>query len=60
MSTYVDTLDVLDLDFVESGENSVIGEGTTIVGHTFRDGKIVFSQARVLFWQFLQSGLDDA
>lgn len=44
-NAFVDTLDVVDFDSLEVGENTVIGEGTTIVGHTFdSNGDIVFKK----------------
>ena len=41
----MDTLDSMDLDFVSVGEKAVVGEGTTILGHSFKDGVMVFSEA---------------
>lgn len=43
-SVYVDSLDFMDLDFVEIGDNAVIGEGTTVVAHTFENGTLRFSK----------------
>ena len=42
-SAFIDTLDVMDLEHLEVGENAVIGEGTTIVCHTFQDGNIIYN-----------------
>ena len=46
-SAVIDTLDVMDLPMLKCGIDSVIGEGTTIVGHTIKDGSLVFGEVRV-------------
>ena len=45
-SAFVDSLDVMDYEFLEIGENVVVGEGTTVLAHTFKDGNIIFSKVR--------------
>lgn len=42
---FIDTLDVMDHQFLQIGAGAVVGEGTTIVAHTFKDGHILFNQA---------------
>ena len=46
-SAFVDTLDIMDLDFLSIGENAVVGEGATILGHYFKDGDLVFSKVSI-------------
>ena len=36
----------MDYEFLEIGENVVVGEGTTVLAHTFKDGNIIFSKVR--------------
>ena len=43
-SAFIDTLDVMDLEHLEVGENAVVGEGTTIVCHNFKDGHIIYNK----------------
>ena len=40
--TFIDSLDVMDLDLVEIEDEVVIGEGTTVLGHSFEGGKLHF------------------
>lgn len=48
-SAFIDTLDIMDLEHLEVGENAVIGEGTTIVCHTFQDGNIIYNTVSPCF-----------
>lgn len=44
-SAFVDTLDVVDFDSLEIGEKAAVGEGTTVLGHTFdKNGDLVFNK----------------
>ncbi len=41
---YIDSLDVCDFDLITIGDNVVVNEGSTIIGHFFRDGQLHFSE----------------
>lgn len=41
-SVLIDTLDIMDLHMLTCGEDSVIAEGATIIGHTFKNGYLIF------------------
>lgn len=43
-NTFIDSLDFMDHDLLEVGDQAVIGEGATAVGHMFEDGALQFSQ----------------
>ena len=40
--TFIDSLDLMDLDLVEIEDDVVIGEGTTVLGHSFEGGRLHF------------------
>lgn len=40
----IEALDVMDLDMLETGKNVTVGEGATIIAHTFKDGYLHFSE----------------
>ena len=44
-SALIETLDILDMDFLEIGAGAAVGEGATITAHTIRDGSLIFNQA---------------
>ncbi|KAK9812147.1 hypothetical protein WJX73_000290 [Symbiochloris irregularis] len=46
-SVLVESLDLMDLHMLQCGEDVVLGEGSTIVGHTFKDGCIVFNHVKI-------------
>lgn len=41
---YIDSLDVCDFELVTIGDNVVINEGATIMGHYFQNGQLNFSE----------------
>ena len=40
----VDSLDVMDAAFLEIGDDVVLGEHSTLLAHTFKDGCITFQK----------------
>lgn len=44
-SAFVDSLDIIDADFLDVGEEVAIAEGATILPHIMKDGFLVFHQA---------------
>ncbi|EIE23140.1 hypothetical protein COCSUDRAFT_47508 [Coccomyxa subellipsoidea C-169] len=44
---YIDSLDVCDFDLITIGDNVVVNEGSTIIGHFFRDGQLHFSEIMI-------------
>ena len=46
-SAVLDSIDINDIDFIEVGPNSVIGEGTTVIAHSFKGGMLSFEQASI-------------
>ena len=45
-SAFIDTLDVMDCDYLTVGPDAVVGEGTTVSCHKFKDGFISFERVR--------------
>lgn len=43
-TAFIDTLDVMDFDCLVIGKNAVLGEGATVIAHTFKDGHITYSK----------------
>jgi hypothetical protein len=41
---YIDSLDFTDLELVNIGDETVVNEGVSIVGHYFKDGFLHFGQ----------------
>lgn len=48
-SAFIDTVDIMDIDCLVIGKNAVVGEGATVMAHTFKDGAITFSKVRICF-----------
>lgn len=46
-NTFIDSLDVSDWDLLEIGDEAVIGEGATLMAHSFKDGCLHFDQVLV-------------
>ena len=45
-SAFIDSTDVMDLDFLTIGPDAVVSEGTIVTCHTFKDGFITYSKVR--------------
>lgn len=45
-NAFIDALDVSDWDLLEVGDDVAIGEGATVLAHSFKDGHLHFGQAR--------------
>ena len=45
-NAFIDALDVSDWDLVEVGDDVAIGEGATVLAHSFKNGHLHFGQAR--------------
>lgn len=43
---FIDSTDFMDPDLLEIGDGVAISEGSTVLGHAFKDGKLHFSKAR--------------
>lgn len=43
-NAFIDTLDFMDPDMLDIGDEVAIGEGATVLGHSFRDGMLCFSK----------------
>ena len=43
-SAFIDTLEVMDFDYITIGPDAVIGEGSIVTCHTFKDGFITFDK----------------
>lgn len=43
-NVYIDTLDMMDLEFLEFGDDCVLGQHSTVLAHTFDKGSIIFSK----------------
>lgn len=50
-SAFIDSIDVMDLDFLTIGPEAVVSEGTIVTCHTFKDGFITFERVRLPCWQ---------
>ena len=46
-SAFIDSIDIMDIDCLVIGKNAVIGEGATILAHTFKDDTITFSKVGI-------------
>jgi len=41
---FIDSLDFMDLDLIDIGAEAVVGEGATLVAHTFTNGQLTFNK----------------
>ena len=48
-SVHIDSLEIMDLDQIEIGDDVAIGEGCTIVAHRFENGLLKFEKVHPLW-----------
>jgi acetyltransferase-like isoleucine patch superfamily enzyme len=41
---YIDSLDVCDFELITIGDGVVVNEGSSIMGHSFKDGQLHFKE----------------